>query len=124
MRYDENDFYNDFPDRISALAYVIKLKSYTVRLYKQKTGVSYVDRFGNHYNPLKDTVFYDARLPLNKWFYAVFLLHYSEYWSVRRFAKEIGVTPLTAFRILKKLRPVVDRKMDFISLLNKLIKGN
>lgn len=122
--YGLDDFMTDFPDETAALGYVLHLKRGSrpkEKFYRQKNSFGFITNDGKYYNPLKGTIFHGVRLPLDRWFLAVFFLHYSPYWSIKEFSSRLNVPLLTGFNIIHKVRPLINRKKSFIKNLNDII---
>ncbi len=62
------------------------------------------------------TVFYNSRIPLHKWLYAMFLLHISRKGiSSCQLAREIGVTQKSAWFMLQRIRESMDPGLEVLS---------
>ena len=122
-KYDLHDFHYDFPNEDAAFDYVLALKKPPVKMYRRKNTKSYSTSKGEYYAPLKGTIFENVKLDLDVWFLAVFLIHYNEYWSIKDFKDRLKVNYVTAFRILKKIRPEIDRSKTFTLNLDRMIMG-
>jgi transposase-like protein len=67
------------------------------------------NRCGNHIYPLRGTVFTKSSTPLQKWFYAMYLMASTKQAvTAKRIQREIGVTYKTAWRICRQLRVAID----------------
>jgi len=66
--------------------------------YRSKTGPEYICRHCSHQvNPLYGTPFYNSHIPLQKWFYAIYLFttpHHGD--AVRELQGQLGVSYKTA----------------------------
>lgn len=120
--YELSDFLRDFPTEYRAWEYLLAVKCPYVKLYKRPRGNGYSDRLGRYYSPLAGTVFAGIRLSLDKWFFAVFLLHYSPMMSINELSRRLDVTYQTAMKIKRKISPLVDRRKGFIRQLRELVK--
>jgi transposase-like protein len=67
------------------------------------------NRCGNHIYPLRGTAFTKSSTPLQKWFYAVWLMATAKQpVTAKRIQREIRVTYKTAWRIRRELRVAMD----------------
>jgi len=61
------------------------------------------------------TVFQNSRIPLNKWLYAMFLIHISRKGvSSCQLAREIGVTQKSAWFLLQRIRETMDPGLEML----------
>ncbi len=121
--YTLHDFFGDFPDENAAFDFVLAVKNPGVKVYKRKGGAGYSTAEGKYYNPLQGTVFGGTHLDLHVMFLAVYLLHYSDSWYIKDFKDRLGINYVTSFKLLKKLRPIINRKQAFKLNLIQIIQG-
>ena len=63
---------------------------------------------GNQIYPLAGTIFANSRMPLKKWFYAIFLLGSTDCGiTAKQLQREIGVTYKTAWRVSRSIRQLM-----------------
>jgi hypothetical protein len=63
---------------------------------------------GNQIYPLAGTIFANSRMPLKKWFYAIYLLASTDCGiSAKQLQREIGVTYKTAWRLSRSIRQLM-----------------
>jgi transposase-like protein len=81
------------------------------------------DRCGRHIHPLSRTLFARSSTPLQKWFYAVWLLASADGpVTAKRVQRELRVTYKTAWRILRRLRAAaLPAERDLLRLLEAVI---
>src|SRR6267142_1635303 len=109
-QYELSDFMRDFPDEKSAYDYVLAVKDPPFKVWRRPRGNAFTDRKGQYYNPLSGTIFNGSRLPLDKKFFAVFLIHYSPYMSFNELSRRLDITFQTAMKLKRKIAPWVDRR--------------
>lgn len=63
---------------------------------------------GNQVYPLAGTIFAKSRMPLKKWFYAIYLMGSTD-WTItaKQLQREIGVTYKTAWRVSRSIRQLM-----------------
>ena len=63
---------------------------------------------GNQVYPLAGTIFAKSRMPLKKWFYAIYLMGSTD-WTItaKQLQWEIGVTYKTAWRVSRSIRQLM-----------------
>jgi transposase-like protein len=121
--YTVADFNREFPDDDACLEYVKDLrwpngvthckKCDTERKHHRVTGrTAYAcNRCGNHMYPLKGTVFSGSTTSLKTWFYVMYLMASTGGGiSAKRIQRETGVTYKTAWRMMRQLQHMVDKK--------------
>lgn len=65
-------------------------------------------RCGHHIHPTAGTIFHKSSTPLDKWFYAVFLMSQTRCGiSAKQLERELGVTYKTAWRMFNKIRQLL-----------------
>ena len=63
---------------------------------------------GNQIYPLAGTIFAKSRMPLNKWFYAIYLIGSTDCTiTAKQLQREIGVTYKTAWRLSRSIRQLM-----------------
>lgn len=124
VRYQFKDFRKEFPDEESAQKFVLRRRYKGVPLYKRRRGTGYSDSLGRYINPLRGTIFLGHRLPLRTWFYAIFLLQWSPFWSMKRFEKELKVSERQSYMIVAKLRPYIKHSKHWFRVICELIDEN
>ena len=63
---------------------------------------------GNQIYPLAGTIFAKSRMPLNKWFYAIYLMGSTDCTiTAKQLQREIGVTYKTAWRLSRSIRQLM-----------------
>lgn len=123
--YEFTDFMRDFPDEKSCWDYIIAVKNYPFKVWGIKKGYGAVDRAGKYYAPLKGTIFEGTHLPLSKWFFAIFICHYTQYLPIKDLATRLDISFITAMKIRRLLREKIDRRQTFLNALKKLLReGN
>jgi len=70
-----------------------------------RPGIYKCKRTNQHFSIRHGTIFEESRLPLKKWFFAVFILHsFKKGVSSIQLAKYLGVTQKTAWFMLQRIR--------------------
>lgn len=101
-------FNQQFPSEDACLEYLRRKKWPRKKLYRIKGRKAYADTKGNHYFPLKGTIFEGSRTPLMKWFYALYLVSVSKNGvSAGELKRHLGVTEKCAWRIGKQIRSIM-----------------
>ena len=78
------------------------------KLYRIRGRVEFVDASGQHYYPLKDTIFERTHLSLWKWFFAIYLFsHAKNGVSAKELERQLGISYKAAWRVGKKIRELV-----------------
>ena len=110
------DFFAEFPDDDTCLDYLMKLR-HGETLDCQKCGKK--GRFtrirkmpayacpwcGHHIHPMVGTPFHRSHVPLQKWFYAMYLFTTTRHGvPAKELQRQLGVSYPTAFRIAHKIR--------------------
>jgi Transposase zinc-ribbon domain len=83
---------------------------------------------GNQIYPLAGTIFANSRMPLKKWFYAIYLLGSTDCSiTAKQLQREIGVTYKTAWRLSRSVRELMAseslRQESSISQLEEIAKS-
>lgn len=89
----------------------------SVIVYRSKTQVLYhCDECNNNFSPLYGTIFQSTKLPLRKWYAAIWLtINNKKGVSSAMLSRELGITQKTAWYMLHKIRqllPQEDTKLD------------
>ncbi|MGI8707705.1 MAG: IS1595 family transposase [Actinomycetota bacterium] len=72
---------------------------------------------GHHIHPTAGTIFHKSSTPLNKWFYAIFLMSSTRCGiSAKQLERELGVTYKTAWRIFNRVRKLLQDPDDDLPL--------
>jgi transposase-like protein len=76
-----------------------------------RPGVYKCKATGENFSVRKGTIFEESRLPLKKWFFAIFIIHsLKSAISSVQLAKYLGVTQKTAWHMLQKIRYAVEHE--------------
>ncbi len=113
MPYSLQDFLKEFPDDEACVLYIYrkKYKDYECprckkigNFYQLKAKGSrrFACSCGYGLSPQKGTIFYETRLPLRKWFMAIYLLANSTY-HAPGLQKVLGISYPAAFKIQTKI---------------------
>lgn len=120
-QFNVNDFFARFPDDDACLAHLMKIR-YGEVLTCPKCGKE--GRFaklgkvpayscpwcGHHIHPMVGTPFAKSHVPLQKWFYAMFLFSASRHGvSGKELQRQLGVTYKTAYRMGMEIRKYIGR---------------
>jgi len=107
------DFFEAFPDEEACLKHFAHLRwgdnvispfDRLSKVYTCKRGYK-CKNTGKYFNAKTGTIFEHTRIPLKKWFIALYLLtSHKKGLTSRQAARDIGVTPKTAWSMLMKLR--------------------
>lgn len=120
------DFYNNFPTEKSCIDFledvrwrnkVVSPFDPTSKVYRRSDGKYRCKNTGKNFNVLTGTIFESTKLPLRKWFMAIFLIcNHQKGISATQLSKDISVTLKTAWFMLHKIRKtfedVQDEKLD------------
>ncbi len=88
----------------------------TSKVYKCSNGEYRCKNTGRYFNAKTRTIFAQSRIPLSKWFLAIFLLQSASYdKSPISIANELSVSQKTALNIIRKLRPFIATQKSEIS---------
>lgn len=84
---------------------------------------------GNQIYPLAGTIFAKSRMPLKKWFYAIYLMGSTDCtMTAKQLQREIGVTYKTAWRLSRSIRQLMalesPRDKSSASQLGEISKGD
>jgi transposase-like protein len=89
---------------------------------KTRPGLYKCRETGKNFSVRQGTIFEESRLPLHKWFFAIFLLHsLKKGISSVQIAKTIGVTQKTAWFMLHRVRYAVEHQ-DFMRPLDGIVE--
>lgn len=110
------DFFQQFPDDDACLDYLMKLRhGETIecekcgkegRWSRLKKMPAYACQWcGHHIHPMVGTIFKGSRVPLQKWFYAMYLFTTSRHGvPAKELQRQLGVSYPTAFRMAHIIR--------------------
>lgn len=108
------DFYNFFPTEESCIAYmesvrwkngVISPFDPTSKVYRRSDGKYRCKNTGRNFNVRVGTIFEGTKLPLRKWFMAIYLIcNHKKGISATQLSVDISVTLKTAWFLLQKIR--------------------
>lgn len=108
------DFYSTFPTEESCIAYleykrwpngVVSPYDATSKVYRRGDGKYRCKNTGKNFNVRIGTIFEGTKLPLRKWFIAIYLLcNHKKAISSLQLSKDITVTQKTAWFLLQKIR--------------------
>lgn len=109
------DLFEAFPNEESCIAYlenkrwkdgkIISPFDSTSKVYKRGDGMYRCKNTGKNFNVRIGTIFEGTKLPLRKWFVAIYLLcNHKKAISSTQLMKDIGVTLKTAWFMLHKIR--------------------
>lgn len=108
------DFYSTFPTEESSIAYleykrwpngVVSPYDETSKVYCRSDGKYRCKNTGKNFNVRIGTIFEGTKLPLRKWFLAIYLLcNHKKAISSLQLSKDITVTQKTAWFLLQKIR--------------------
>lgn len=108
------DFYTAFPNEKACIDYlektlwpngVISPYDETSKVYRRGDGLYRCKNTGKNFNVRIGTIFEGTKLPLRKWFIALyFITNHKKGISATQLSKDIGVTLKTAWYLLQKLR--------------------
>jgi transposase len=110
-----DEFKERFPDNKSCLDYIIEKKykgkfgcpdcSNSKTWWEPKRGRYVCNRCGKGLSPLKDTIFFNSSLPLQTWFFAIWIFSNSKNGvSAKEIERHLGITYQTAWRMMHKIR--------------------
>jgi transposase len=110
-------FFELFPNEDACLAYIMRVRYGGTRLACKKCGCrrnffkltkrpAYsCTGCARHIYPMRGTLFARSRIPLHKWFYAMYLLTVSEECiSAKELQRQLGVTYKSAWRMKREIR--------------------
>lgn len=101
------DFNKRFPDEEACLEFMVEKTQLRCcqKIYKIKFRKAYACPCGEHLYPTKGTIFYNSKVPLVKWFYAVYLHAQSKHGvSSMELQRHLGITYLAAYKMNEKIR--------------------
>ncbi|HDZ25554.1 MAG TPA: IS1595 family transposase [Candidatus Aminicenantes bacterium] len=106
------EFFERFPDEEACVKELIKLRQDKCcgKLYLIKSRAALLcDRCMKHISLKKGTIYEKSSTPLTKWFYALYLMSQNKSGiSAKQLQREIKVTYKTAWRMLNKIRGVMN----------------
>jgi transposase-like protein len=124
MKYTVKQLQADFPDDAACLEWLVKylypegvhcVKCEEItNHYKVSGRRSYVcSHCGNHFYPTAGTIFHKSTTPLTDWFHAIYIMSTNKAGtSARQIQRETGVTYKTAWRMMHKIRSMMDGPDD------------
>ena len=108
------DFFEAFPTEASCIAYlenkrwqngVVSPFDPSSKVYHRGDGMYRCKNTGKNFNVRIGTIFESTKLPLRKWFIAIYLMcNHKKGISATQLAKDIGVTEKTAWFLFHKIR--------------------
>ena len=108
------DFYNFFPTEESCIAYMESVRwkngvvspfDPTSKVYRRSDGKYRCRNTGRNFNVRVGTIFEGTKLPLRKWFMAIYLIcNHKKGISATQLSIDISVTLKTAWFLLQKIR--------------------
>ncbi len=106
--YGFNEFLKQFPDNDTCLEYIRNYRFPGLSAIRTKGRKSYITRSGRQIHPLKGTIFQGTKVPLQKWFYAIFLFANSRNGvSAKELQRQLSVTYKTAWRMCVQIRSLM-----------------
>jgi transposase len=118
-RYTINDFNKQFPNDDACLEW-LKNFLYPEGIFCKSCGkitshsklsnlpVYSCNRCGAHTHPMTGTIFEGSHIPLNRWFYAMFLMSATRCGiSAKQLERELGCSYKTAHRMFKQIRTLL-----------------
>lgn len=122
MKYTVKQLQADFPNDDACLAWLVqylypsgiicvKCEEKT-KHYKVAGRRSYAcSRCGNHFYPTAGTIFHKSHVPLTDWFRAIYVMSTNKSGtSARQIQRELGVSYRVAWRMMHKIRSMMDFK--------------
>ncbi|MEE0951008.1 MAG: IS1595 family transposase [Paludibacteraceae bacterium] len=86
----------------------------SIIVYKSK-GLYHCDECNNNFTPLYGTIFQSTKLPLRKWFAAIWLtINNKKGVSSAMLSRELGITQKTAWYLLHKLRQLLPQEEEVL----------
>ena len=108
------DFFEAFPTEASCIAYlenkrwqngVVSPFDPSSKIYHRGDGMYRCKNTGKNFNVRIGTIFESTKLPIRKWFIAIYLMcNHKKGISATQLAKDIGVTEKTAWFLFHKIR--------------------
>lgn len=83
------------------------------KFYKVRSRPVYQCSCGYQIAPLSGTIFEKTRTPLKHWFYVFFICSSKKTVSAKHLRRELGVTYKTAWRMLKRIKNVLENAGGF-----------
>jgi transposase len=120
MKYTVKDLRVDFPDDQACLLWLVeflypegitcKKCQKITKHHAMKTRKSYsCDECGRHMHPTAGTIFHKSSTPLTDWFHAIYLMSTTKAGtSAKEIERQLGVTYKTAWRMMHKIRSMMD----------------
>lgn len=101
------EFNKRFPTSEACLDFIVKALDLRCchKIHKIKSRMAYACSCGDHIYPTKGTIFYNSKVPLVKWFFAIYLHSQSKHGiSSKELQRHLGVTYPTAYYVNQKIR--------------------
>lgn len=127
MKYSLKDLRADFPDDDACLEWLVnwlypkgiecaKCKKIT-KHYKITDRKAYSCSLCGHYvHPMSGTIFHNSHIPLTDWFHAIWLMSANKAGtSAAQLSREIGCRHATAWRMMHKIRSMMDSTDDLFA---------
>jgi transposase len=126
MKYTIHDLLYDFPDEKSCLIWLFEFRypegvlcakclMMTKHYLISGRKVFSCGKCGNQINPLLGTIFYKSRVPLRKWFLAIYqIATHKAGVSAKQVQRELGVTYKTAWRMMHEIRKMMGNTPDLL----------
>lgn len=105
-----SQFNSRFPDNEACLDFLVKARNVGCckKIYKIKGRTAYACQCGDHYFPTKGTIFHRSKIPLVKWFFAIYLHSQSKHGvSTQELTRHLGVTYKSAYRLNALIRDLM-----------------
>jgi transposase len=127
MKYTVKDLRSDFPDDDACLEWLVnwlypngiicKLCGTVTKHHRVQSRKSYsCDRCGHHVHPMAGTIFHNSHVSLTDWFHAIWLMSANKAGtSAKQLEREIGVSYATAFRMMHKIRTLMNAPDELFS---------
>ena len=120
------DFYTAFPNEETCIAYLEKVLwpngvvspyDSTSKVYKRGDGYYRCKNTGKNFNVRIGTIFENTKIPLRKWFLAIYLMsNHKKGISATQLSADIDVTLKTAWFLLHKIRRTFHRGVHRVQL--------
>lgn len=124
MKYTVKDLRSDFPDDQACLEWLINYQypngvfciycDKVTKHYKIKDRRVYsCSKCARHISPTAGTIFHKSSTPLTDWFHAIYLMSSNKAGtSAKQIERELGVSYPTAWRMMHKIRSMMDSTND------------
>jgi transposase len=127
MKYTVKDLRVDFPDDQACLTWLVeylypdgitckKCEKVTKHHKLKNRRVYSCDRCGTQMSPTARTIFHKSSTPLTDWFYAIWMMSSNKAGtSAKQIERELGVSYPTAFRMMHKIRTMMEAPDGLLS---------